>query len=307
MPSRTGRPCAALLAAVLTSGALGACAPSPADDSVEVVASFYPLQFVAEQVGGVHTRVTNLTPPAADPHSLELSPAKVRQLGSADVVVYLSGMQTATDEAVASQKPEHLVDTAEAAGPGPGRDDATAPTGLQGDAVDPHFWQDPTRLAKAARQVADELSAADPEHATDYMANAEALAVELAALDEEYRTALAPCAGATLVTSHEAFGYLAARYDLNQVGIVGLDPEVEPSPARLRHVRSVVQDAGVTTIYFEVITSPKVAETLAADLGIATDKLDPLEGRSSADADYVDVMRANLSALRGGLVCDGDA
>ncbi|MCA5893787.1 zinc ABC transporter substrate-binding protein [Isoptericola sp. NEAU-Y5] len=311
MPTlRTRRPLAtpltALITTALAAGALGACASPPSDDAVEVVASFYPLQFVAERVGGEHTTVHNLTPPAADPHGLELSPARVRLLGSADVVVYLSGMQAATDEAVAAQRPDHVVDTAEVAGPGPGEagGQGTAADTRPGDAVDPHFWQDPALLAAAARRVADELAAADPGNAADYAANAAALADELAAIDEEYRTSLAPCAGATLVTSHEAFGYLAERYDLNQVGIVGLDPEVEPSPARLRHVRSVVRDAGVETIYFEVITSPKVAQALVDDLGVATDRLDPLEGQSDAGSDYLDVMRANLAALRSGLVCD---
>ncbi|MFI2102656.1 metal ABC transporter substrate-binding protein [Isoptericola sp. NPDC019693] len=285
----------ALLACVLSAGALGACAPASGSQKLDVLASFYPLQFVAERVGGVHVTASNLTPPAADPHSLELSPAQVRKLGSADLVVYLSGMQAAVDEAIATSPPRLALDTAEVAG-------------LTGQgAEDPHFWQDPALLADVARDVADRLASVDPDHAAEFTANADALAEELAILDEEYRTELAPCAGATVVTSHEAFGYLAERYDLQQVGIVGIDPEVEPSPARLRHVRSVVEEAGVRTVYFEVITSPKVAETLADDLGIATDRLDPIEGQADPEADYLDVMRANLVALRDGLTCDAPA
>ena len=290
MTPRPARGPLAAAAALLAVPALAACAPSSADDRVEVLASFYPLQFVAEQVGGEHVSVDNLTPPAADPHSLELSPAQVRALGGADVVVYLSGMQAALDEAVATSAPERLVDTAEAAG-------------LTGGAEDPHFWQDPARLADVAHDVADRLADADPGHASEFAANADALAGRLAALDDDYRETLAPCAGATLVVSHEAFGYLADRYGLEQVGITGIDPEVEPSPARLRAVRSVVEEAGVRTVFFEVITSPKVARTLAEDLGIGSAKLDPIEGQSDPEDDYLDVMQDNLAALTDGLTC----
>jgi len=297
------RSLSAATAALLVLTATTACSPGTQDDAVDVLASFYPLQYVAEQVGGEHVNVTNLTPAAADPHSVELSPARVREMGQADLVVYLSGMQPATDEAVEASPPERLLDTADAAGLAAGPNGAGAEAS-DSDAPDPHFWQDPARLSDVARDVAAELSDADPDHAADYAANAEALVAELRALDGDYRAALARCAGATLVVSHEAFGYLAERYDLVQVGISGIDPEAEPSPARLRAVRSVVQADDVQTVFFEVITSPEVAQALAEDLGIKSAKLDPIEGQSDPDADYMDVMRDNLTALENGLVCE---
>ncbi|WP_435738001.1 metal ABC transporter substrate-binding protein [Cellulosimicrobium sp. PMB13] len=290
----------ALLALTLTA----ACTPTDTDDDgVEVLASFYPLEYVAERVGGDHVAVANLTPPAAEPHDLELSPAQVRQIGSSDLVVYLSGMQPSTDEAIAARDPENVLDTAEAAGLEAGPNGSAAPA-PEGSALDPHFWLDPTRLATVGHQVAEELSAIDPDHADDYAANAQALEDDLVVLDEEYATGLAACAGATLVVSHAAFGYLAERYDLVQVGISGIDPEAEPSPARLREVRGVVEDAGVKTLFFEVLVSPKVTQTLADDLGVGTDMLDPLEGHTDEEADYLETMRANLDALRQGLVCE---
>ncbi|WP_129787953.1 metal ABC transporter substrate-binding protein [Promicromonospora panici] len=292
-------------AALLVLCTTTACSPGAQDDGVDVLVSFYPLQYVAEQVGGEHVNVTNLTPAAADPHSIELSPVRVREMGEADLVVYLSGMQPATDEAVAASRPERLLDTAEAAGLEAGPNGAGAETSDAHGALDPHFWQDPVRLSDVARDVAAELSDADPDHAADYAANAEALVTELRALDEDYREALAQCAGATLVVSHEAFGYLAERYDLVQVGISGIDPEAEPSPARLRAVRSVARADDVQTVFFEVITSPKVTKILAEDLGIDSAKLDPIEGQSDPDSDYLDMMRENLAALEDGLVCEG--
>ena len=271
---------------------VGCAAPAEAD-RLEVLASFYPLQYVAERVGGADVRVSSLTPPAAEPHDLELSPAAVRSVGEADLVVYLSGLQAATDEAVAAQAPAHVVDSADAAGL----------THADGAVSDPHFWLDPLRLAAVGHAVAEELSEVDPSNAGVYASRADALEVDLTALDAQYTQALAACSGATLVTSHEAFGYLAQRYGLVQVGISGINPDAEPAPARLREVREIVLRDDVRTLYFEVLASPKVTQTLAEDLGVRTDVLDPLESHSAERGDYLAVMGTNLDALERGLVC----
>lgn len=302
--TRTTRTLTSALALGLAGAALAAC--SPAGDDAEaphdVVAAFYPLQFVAERVGGEHVAVTSLTPPGGESHDLELSPSSVARVGDADLVVYLSGFQAATDEAVASTSPAHVVDAAEAAAL------EVSPDGVapgSGDSLDPHFWLDPTRLADVAHQVADALAEVDPEHADDFAAGADDLVADLDALDAELESGLAACRGATLVASHEAFGYLAQRYGLHQVGLSGIDPEVEPSPARLRDVAATVEAEGVRTLFFETLTSPKVTQTLADDLGVATAVLDPLEGLAEDDErDYLDVMRDNLAALTTGLTCE---
>lgn len=301
--------------AVMTGMVLGGCAgPTSAaeDGRLQVLASFYPLQYVAEQVGGPDVAVANLTPPGAEPHDLELSPAQVRRIGDSDVVVHLGEFQPAVDEAIAARAPAHVVDAADAArledhhaedehaedehGP-------AAPEEHGHGALDPHFWLDPTRLAAVAEEVGDTLAAADPEHAADYAARADALVASLEELDAQYADGLADCRHDDFVTTHESFGYLADRYGLHQVGISGLDPDAEPSPARLREVGELVREEGVTTIFFETLVSPKVAETLADDLGIRTEVLDPLEGQPADGSDYREVMLTNLASLRAALVC----
>jgi zinc transport system substrate-binding protein len=315
----------ATLALALPAVALTACSSDDgtgADDgTLQVLASFYPLQYVTEQVGGDLVSVDNLTPPSAEPHDLELAPAQVRAVGDADLVVYQSGFQAAVDEAVEARQPAHVVDAAEVVelqsspgtvehldDEGESAEEHDDHDGHSHGALDPHFWLDPTLLEPVAAAVADELSAVDPANADTYAANAEALQGTLDDLDAEYATALEPCAGQTLVTSHAAFGYLAERYDLVQVGITGIDPESEPSPARLREIGEVVETYDVQTIFTETLTSPKVAETLAGDLGVATAVLDPLEGLSedaaASGADYVSVMGDNLATLTTGLGCD---
>lgn len=288
-------------------------------DGVTVLASFYPLQYVAQQIGGDLVTVDNLTPPAAEPHDLELSPAQVREIGTADLVVYLSGFQAAVDEGIEARAPEHVVDaadTAELVEHSATEEEHEGETEEEHaehadehdhGAADPHFWLDPSRLAAVGQAVADELAAVDPEHADEYADGALRLGQQLDELDQEMADGLAACQGATLVTSHTAFGYLADRYALEQVGISELDPEAEPSPARLREIGDVVEANGVTTLFSETLVSPKVTETLAADLGVRTAVLDPLEGLSedavAAGDDYVSVMQANLKALEEGLVC----
>jgi zinc transport system substrate-binding protein len=308
------RPGALLAGGVAALLAVGGCsAPgggADGGDRLAVLASFYPLQFVAERVGGDDVAVTSLTPAGAEPHDLELSPAQVRAVGAADVVVTLSGFQPAVDEAIAARSPEHLVDAAPAADregdaghaedeEGPAEDEHADEAGS-----DPHFWLDPTRLAGVGTAVAAALADARPERAEDFAARAAELSGDLAALDEDVAAGLATCEDRVIVTTHEAFGYLADRYDLEQVGISGLDPEGEPTPARLREVAATVEDRGVTTIFTESLVNPKVAEVLAADLGVSTALLDPLEGLSDPDADYLSVMRDNLAALRAALRCD---
>ncbi|WP_336650156.1 metal ABC transporter substrate-binding protein [Kocuria rosea] len=318
-------------ALALSSCASGSGDPSAAgggsSGTLSVQASFYPLQYVTERVGGDLVQVDSLTPAGAEPHDLELSPAAVDGLRTADAVVYLSGFQPAVDDAVAQAAPEHALDAVHAGVEGEeahsAEEHGTAeeshsgeahgeekpveePAGDDGhghDGEDPHFWLDPERLAAVATEVAHELAEVDPDNAATYESNAEELATELAALDEEFAAGLATCERDTIVVSHEAYGYLADKYDLEQVAIAGLDPDTEPSPARLAEIGEVVEAEGVTTVFSESLVNPKVAETLAAEHGIETAVLDPVENQSDESADYQQVMRNNLEALRTALDC----
>ncbi|MET0662523.1 MAG: zinc ABC transporter substrate-binding protein [Ilumatobacteraceae bacterium] len=274
---------------------------------IDVVAAFYPLQFVAEQVGGDAVSVTNLTPAGAEPHELELSARDAGRLQDADVVVYLDGFAPALDDAI------HDVDAAGFDVTGAADlDRATTDAAPDEDGrdrgepeIDPHFWLDPLRLAAVGDAVAAELGSIDPGRADEFTANAATLRAGLEQLDGEFGAGLGTCASTDLVTSHEAFGYLADRYGLTQVGIAGLSPDSEPSPATLADVADFVDAHDVTTIYYESLVDPSIAETVAAETGAGTAALDPLEGLSdeSAGSDYFAVMRSNLAMLRAGQVC----
>ncbi|MFD9287747.1 metal ABC transporter substrate-binding protein [Streptomyces sp. NPDC060030] len=311
-------PTAAVAGAVaLGLTALSACSSSDAaeggsDGKLDVVASFYPMQFLAEEIGGSHVSVTTLTKPGTEPHDLELSPRQIGGLGDADYILFLKGVQPAVDDAVEQAGVKNTVDAAklttlENHGSEVGHDHGHEEEGeehgheVEEEAgLDPHIWLDPVKYAEVAEGVGKSLEKADPDHAADYRKNTDALVTELNALNTAYETGLKNTATKTFITTHSAFGYLAERYGLTQEGIAGIDPEAEPSPARIDEIHSVAEKSKATTVFFETLASDKTAKTLAKDLGLKTGVLDPLEGITdkSAGADYTEVMKSNLAALQ---------
>jgi len=275
---------------VLPTVVSGCGGSSDAAGRPTVVASFYPLAWVAERVTAPGAHVVDLTPAGTEPHDLELTPHDLETLHDADLVLYLGhGFQPAVEKAVESR-------------PGPSLDLLAAqklrPGGEEGAAADPHVWLDPTRLARIATAVG---AALHRRHA------AREVAGDLDALDREYRNGLANCRRHEIVTSHAAFGYLADRYGLDQVALTGLSPEVEPGPRDLERLVDEVRRSGASTVFSETLVSSRLADTIAREAGATTAILDPIEGltRDEVDAgeDYVSRMRSNLSTLRKALGC----
>ena len=296
-----------LLPALLVTAALAGCGgqAGTADGKLEIVTAFYPLQFLSERIGGDVVRVTNLTKPGAEPHDIELTPRQVGDVAEAELAVYIKGFQPAVDEAVAQEAKDRSFDAASVVTllPAGGEDEHGHEHEEAGHGEDPHVWLDPVRFATIAGKLGERLAEADPEHAAGYRERAQKLVAELGTLNTEFADSLKTCERRELVTSHTAFAYLASRYDLHQVGISGIDPEAEPSPQRLAAVAKEARETGTTTIFFETLVSPAVAETIAREVGAKTAVLDPLEGLVDSQGDYLGVMRQNLTALKTGLGC----
>ncbi|MGW1508760.1 metal ABC transporter substrate-binding protein [Streptomyces sp. NPDC002394] len=274
---------------------------------LDVVASFYPMQYLAEQIGGGHVAVNTLTKPGVEPHDLELKPKQVGELGEADVILYLKGVQPAVDDAIAQAGVENTVDATtltkmEEHGAEVGHDHGDEHGGEHASeaGADPHIWLDPVKYAEVARGVGAAFEKADPAHAADYEKNTDALVKKLGDLNTAFATGLKNTATKTFITTHSAFGYLAERYGLEQEGITGIDPESEPSPARVRELHEIAEKDKVSTVFFETLASDRTAKTLAGDTGLKTDVLDPLEGITdkSKGRDYIEVMQSNLAALK---------
>ena len=284
-----------------------------------VAVSSYPLAFIAETVGGDKVQIVDLSSSGGHAHDMELSPAQVNQLSSASIALYLSqGFQPAVETAI----------------------QRTGVTSLDGFSAipeddiisgDPHVWLDPLAVASIGDELAATLADLDPANAEYFEANASDLDATMSEIDGEYSTALAACGGQTLLTTHEAFGYLAKRYDLEQVGILGIDPDAEPSPARLVEISKLIEDRGVTALFVEPAgaahdhdheaedeghdhdeadhdheadaTTAPGSDKLASALGISQETLDTLETQVDPTKNLVDVFRSNLVSLQHGLSC----
>ncbi|WP_405613566.1 metal ABC transporter substrate-binding protein [Streptomyces sp. NBC_00076] len=292
-------------------GTLSACSTDSAaagnTDKFDVVASFYPLAFLAQEIGGAHVNVSDLTKPGQEPHDLEISAKQTAQLQESDAVLYLKNLQPAVDDAVAQSEIGTKIDAAsltslekhgnEVGGHAAEHDDH-ADEELAG--LDPHIWLDPVRYAQVAQGVGKAFEKADPDHAADYKKNTAALVTKLNALNTQFKDGLTNTRTKVFITTHAAFGYLAERYGLTEEAISGLDPESEPSANRVRNLEKMAKADGVSTVFYETLVSDKTAKTIAADSHLRTDVLDPIEGITSKSKgdDYFQVMESNLKALR---------
>ncbi|MGL4173703.1 MAG: metal ABC transporter substrate-binding protein [Actinomycetota bacterium] len=276
-------------------------------EPVKITTSFYPLQYLAERIGGSNVQVTNLTKPGAEPHDLELTASDVAAIQNADLVAYLADFQPAVDEGITTARPAKVFNAADGADL-----DLTYTPIEEGQeekeeagSTDPHFWLDPTRMDAVATALTAKMVEVSPADATLFNESLSKLRAELTTLDAEYTKTLDSCTDRNLVTSHNAFGYLARRYKLQQRGITGLAPEVEPNATNLAGIADFVTEQKVTTIYSEVLVSPAIAETVANETGARLAVLDPIEGLSeeSAGKNYFEIMRANLTSLQKGQNC----
>ena len=265
------------------------CGSEGEGSSRTIVAAFYPIAYAAKRVRP-DADVVNLTPAGAEPHDLELSPGDVEHVQNADTVLYFGeGFMPALEQAAEGHA--NAVDLLA---------DEPLMKGAEGGetVLDPHVWLDPMRYAELVQKVAAALG--DP-------GAAEGLVAELEALDKEFRSGLETCERREIVTSHAAFGYLAKAYGLTQIALTGVSPEFEPSAKAIEALVDEIRNTGATTVFFETLVSPELAQTVAREAGAHTAVLDPIEGltkeKLEKGADYFSVMRANLAALRKALAC----
>jgi zinc transport system substrate-binding protein len=281
-----------ILVGIAFLGAGCGAAATSSGGRTTVVAAFYPLAYAAQRIGGGAVKVENLTPSGAEPHDLELTPRAVAEIQQADVVLYLGhGFQPAVSDAVRGAK-GRVVDVLS------GLPLHSARGQEEGLTADPHVWLDPVLYSRIVKRIGAVLGR---------KAHTAAPIAQLRALDRDYRGGLARCARREIVTSHAAFGYLAQRYGLRQVAITGVTPESEPSAKQLAGVVKTVRRTHATTVFFETLVSPRLAETVAREVGARTAVLDPIEGltpsEQSRGATYLTVMRRNLANLRKALSC----
>ena len=280
---------------------------SNTSDKVSVTASFYPLYDFTKAVGGQHVEATNITPAGAEPHDYEPSPKSLANAQKSDVFIYNGGnFEPWTDKFASSYK--HIaLKMSNVVMPETHSNEAEEAGGHESHAHDPHYWLDPVMAQTMVAAIRDSLTKADPEHKPIYVKNADAYIKQLKQLDADFKDQLTRCSHDTIVTSHDAAGYLAERYGFHIEAIAGLSPEQEPSAGKMAEISDLVRAKHLQYILFETLVSPRLADTIAQETGAETAVFDPLEGLTNEDQEagktYLSVQRENLATLRAALAC----
>lgn len=323
-----------LPALALTLASLTACSAFSDDTGSvkeggkpQIAAAFYPLEFLADRIGGDLVDVTDLTQAGGEPHDLEIGIQQTAALTEADLIVFESDFQPAVDDSVEQNAEGEVLDVADVVdlqefGTEEGEavdhehsddehsdedhsdedhsdEDHAGHDHGSDSGTDPHFWLDPARMAEVGDAMAERLAEIDPDHAEDYRTNAEALHTELTDLDTAFTDGLADCQRDIIVSTHDAFGYWD-KYGVYVAPVVGLTPDAEPTPAALSRLQQLIKDEGITTIFYERLASTRYTDSLKDDLDLSTEVLDPVEAltEETASQDYVSLMQSNLAAVR---------
>ena len=302
-----------ILMVAIAAPALAGCLSDP---TPEVLATFYPLAFLAETIAGGAVSVGLAVPEGTEPHDWEPTLRDATRLSEAKLVLaqgsafetWLPGLLDSLGNSALT-----VVYTGHDLRQGNGTHDSENATAddehddEHGHDGDPHTWLDPLLFAEQAERVEDALTFAFPQYAETFAANADLLATRLAVLHAAYATGLADCETRVFVMQHAAFGHLAARYDLEAHAVTGIHPEAEPSPAELSASIDVVRDNNLTVVFAEELLSAGIMSSIARETGADVRILTPLEGRMPADrradADYIDLATRNLHELEAALRC----
>lgn len=308
----------ALVLAACGSESSSSDSSAPASDALTIAASFYPLSEIVETVtNGLSVKIVNLTPPGVGAHDHELTANQLDDLTTVDAVFYLGGgLQPSVEKAVAQLdsaiKVTNLadyattIDAAKEEEEGHSDDDHDHDHEAHGD-TDPHVWLDPANMVSMTQAVVTVLTALSPDSKTTLDTNATTYIAELEQVGKAIDTTFTNCASRSLVTSHDAFGYFAARAKLDTVPIAGVNPENEPSAKELEAIAKVARDAKATTVFFEAQLPDGLAKTVASSIGAEVDAINPIETLSSADLNagknYISVQTQNIENVAKGLRC----
>lgn len=308
----------ALVLAACGSESSSSDSSAPASDALTIAASFYPLSEIVETVtNGLSVKIVNLTPPGVGAHDHELTANQLDDLTTVDAVFYLGGgLQPSVEKAVAQLdsaiKVTNLadyattIDAAKEEEEEEGHSDDDHDDEAHGD-TDPHVWLDPANMVSMTQAVVTVLTALSPDSKTTLDTNATTYIAELEQVGKAIDTTFTNCASRSLVTSHDAFGYFAARAKLDTVPIAGVNPENEPSAKELEAIAKVARDAKATTVFFEAQLPDGLAKTVASSIGAEVDAINPIETLSSADLNagknYISVQTQNIENVAKGLRC----
>jgi len=264
---------------------------------IKIVASFYPLGEFTKQVGGENVEVTTVVPTGVEPHDFEPTAQDLGNINTAEGFIYNGNNFDPWAEKIANdlrQKGVLVLNTSEK-------------LNKADQSVDPHYWLDPVLAQDEVLAIQEMLISLDQAHKSDYQKNTIIYIQKLLNLDQQYQDGLKNCQLKAFVTSHQAFSYLAQRYNLTMINIGGVSPDQEPSAKQLADITKAVKQQNIKIIFSETLVSPRLAQTIAQETGAQTEVLSPIEGLSSEEVrdgkDYISIMQGNLTKLQNALRC----
>lgn len=273
---------------------------SDSDGKLRVLTSFLPVQAHTAAIAGDHAAVTQLLSADTGPHDFQPTPGDVKRLAEADLfIVNGVGLESWLADLVDSAgRPDlTVVDLSDgltlAENPAVFADTGTAEAGQN-----PHTWLDPVLAKQQVATILSALRKADPDNAASYAANAATYTAQLETLDADFRGTLGPLENKNLVTFHDAFPYLAARYGLNYIGCISEFPEKDPPPQQLAALVDAIRTQKVGVLFAETGYTPDLLDELARQTGARVSQLDTMELGLGTPTAYLERMRANLASLR---------
>jgi zinc transport system substrate-binding protein len=277
-------------------------ADSSVSKKLHIVTTFYPMYFFAKQVAGHSANVDLLIPNGVEPHDWEPTAKDMASIQDADVFIYNSQyFETWAQKVLKSIDQSHLK-VLEASQGIKLMDGTSEEDNGTKASKDPHVWLSPVLATQEVENIARTLEKADPKNKQNYEKNAADIKSKLTDLDRLYKETIDQAKRKEFVTQHAAFGYMAKQYGLTQIPIAGLSPDVEPTLGKLAELADLTKKKNIKIIYFEGLTSSKVAQTLANEIGAQTEVLNPLEGLTKEEQkqglDYFGVMKKNLASLK---------
>ena len=296
------------LLAFATLAVAMAQSPAPKAEKLNIVTSFLPVQSHTLAIAGDHANVKQLLAKDTGPHDFQLTPADVKKLSDADLLIINgAGIEEWLGELIKKSGNKNLVVVDTSNGiklvESPeeieiGHSHSHAHDHDHGDGANPHIWLDPVIAKKQAANIVAALQKADPSNASAYAQNGKVYEAKLSALDSDYRSTLAPLPNKNLVTFHDAFPYLAARYKLNYVGAISEFPEKDPAPKQLAALVDKIRSLKVGVLFAENGYAPGLLKKIAGETGAKVSELDTLEVGQGTPTAYLDRMGANLESLR---------
>jgi zinc/manganese transport system substrate-binding protein len=290
------------LSALAASGLFTAHAN--AAEPIRVVASFSILGDLVQVVGGDRVNVITLAGPDADAHTFEPKPLDAKAILQSRLFVIngLSFEPWAQKLAKsANYKGQTLV-----ASLGIKPRSMPPEKGHHHADTDPHAWQDPSNVMIYVKNIAKSLSSLDPEGASSYQKNSEAYLKELLALDQFAKDQMAtiPAAKRQVITSHDAFGYFAARYQVKFLAPQGINADTEPSAKEVAQLIRQIKRDHIKAVFVENMSNPKLLAQIAQDTGVTLGAklyVDALSGPNEPGATYLKMMHHNVTQLVAGM------